>query len=156
MQNWGLFKAQTGDGRFQIAFQAIEAAVRQLTARQDGDVTSVVLFGSLARRRPTNDDIDLLIVTEPVSGSLSEVTRQFAEEVFGPLFLKFGQLFSFIVYTQEQLAQLRDVLPLLGEIQRQGVLLYGKDPFAEEDAEDTLTRTRAMVAKIEALTGQGM
>ncbi len=49
-----------------------------------------------------------------------------------------------------------DVLPLLDEIRRQRVLLYGKDPFAEEDAEDTLTRIRAMVAKIEALTGQGM
>jgi predicted nucleotidyltransferase len=131
MQTWSSFKAQTGDGRFQNAFQAIDAAVRHLTARLDGNVTSIMLFGSLARRRSTYDDIDLLIVTGPVPGSISEVTRRFAEEIFGPLFLEYDELFSFIVYTENQLAQLRDTLPLLDEIRREGVLLYGEDPFAE-------------------------
>jgi predicted nucleotidyltransferase len=131
MQTWNSFKAQTRDGHFQTAFQAIDAAVRQLQAQHDGAISSIVLFGSLARRRPTYDDIDLLIVTGPGPASMSEVTRRFAEEVFGPLFLEYGELFSFIVYTQDQFARLWDRLPLLAEIQREGILLYGQDPFSE-------------------------
>lgn len=131
MQSWRSFKTQAGNRRFQSAFQAVDAAIRQLTARHDGAILSMVLYGSLARRRSTYDDIDLLIVTTPGPDSTSETTRRFAEEVFGPLFLEYGELFSFIVYTQDQLAQLRDVLPFLAGIQREGVLLYGQDPFAE-------------------------
>jgi predicted nucleotidyltransferase len=131
MQTWNSFQASEADGRFQTAFQAVVAAVRQLTEQQDGNIISLVLFGSLARRRPSYDDIDLLIVTRSLSSSTSEVTRRFAEEVFGPLFLEYGELFSFVVYTQEQIAQLWGQLPLLDEIQREGVLLHGRDPFAE-------------------------
>jgi len=133
MQTWRSFKARTGDSRFQTAFEAIDAAMKQLTARQApcGAVTAVVLFGSLARRRSTYDDIDLLIVTEPGPVPVSNVTRRLAQEIFGPLFLEYGQLFSFVVYTQHQVAQLRDSVPLLDEIEREGVLLYGQDPFAE-------------------------
>jgi predicted nucleotidyltransferase len=90
-----------------------------------------VLFGSLARRRPSYDDIDLLIIIKWVPGTLSEITRRLAEEVFGPLFLEYGELFSPIVYTDGQFVQLQDRLPLLDEIRREGVLLYGQDPFAE-------------------------
>ena len=131
MQTWNSFKASEAGGRFQIAFQAVTAAVQQLTEQQDGNIISLVLFGSLARWRPSYDDIDLLIVTRSLSSSTSEVTRRFAEEVFGPLFLEYGELFSFVVYTQEQIARLWGQLPLLDEIQREGVLLHGRDPFAE-------------------------
>ena len=129
MQTWGTFKVQTGNGRFDTAFHAIDTAVKRLKTQHNGDVASVVLFGSLARQRSTYDDIDMLIVTESGTGSISEMTRRLAEQVFGPLFLEYGELFSFIVYTREQLAQLQDALPLLGEIRREGVLLYGHDPF---------------------------
>jgi hypothetical protein len=131
MQTWYTFKARAGNGRFETAFHAIEAAVRQLTAIQDGAIVSIVLFGSLARRRQKYDDIDILIVTQSGSGSLSEVTRRLAAEVFGPLFLEYGELFSFIVYTRDQLAQLEDMLPLLDAVRREGVLLYGQNPFTE-------------------------
>ena len=131
MQTWNSFKASEAGGRFQIAFQAVTAAVQQLTEQQDGNIISLVLFGSLARWRPSYDDIDLLIVTRSLLNSTSEVTRRFAEEVFGPLFLEYGELFSFVVYTQEQIARLWGQLPLLDEIQREGVLLHGRDPFAE-------------------------
>ena len=129
MQTWDAFKTQAGDVRFQSAFHAVEVAVRQLAATRDGAILSIVLFGSLARRRPTYDDIDMLIITEPGVASPSELTRHLAEEIFGPLFLQCGELFSFIVYTQAQLAQLQDILPLLDRVQREGVLLYGSDPF---------------------------
>jgi predicted nucleotidyltransferase len=129
MQTWATFKVQTGNGRFDTAFYAIDAAVKRLKAQHDGDVASVVLFGSLARQRSTYDDIYMLIVTESGTGSTSEMTRRLAETIFGPLFLEYGELFSFIVYTREQLAKLQDALPLLGEIRREGVLLYGCDPF---------------------------
>jgi predicted nucleotidyltransferase len=131
VQTWRSFKAQRGNGRFQTAFQAIDAAIKRLLARRNANIMSVILFGSLARRRPTYDDIDMLIITKPGSGSMSEVTRRFAVEVFGPLFLEYRELFSFIVYTQDQLAQLRDTLPLLDEIRREGVLIYGQDPFTQ-------------------------
>jgi len=49
MQTWNLFKTRAGNGHFRAAFEAVDAAVRQLTARHNGDVTSIVLFGSLAR-----------------------------------------------------------------------------------------------------------
>jgi hypothetical protein len=131
VQTWHSFKERTGDGRFQTAFHAIEAAIQQLAANHHLAILSIVLFGSLARRRPTYDDIDMLIVTQPWSASMSEVTRRFAVQIFGPLFLEYGELFSFIVYTQDQLAQVKGALPLLTEIQREGVLLYGQDPFIE-------------------------
>ena len=129
MQTWRSFKVEAGNGRFQDAFRAIEAAIRRLKAEESGTILSVVLFGSLARRRSTYDDIDLLVVVEPGSGSTSEGTRRLAEAIFGPLFLEYSQLFSHIVYTPYQLAQLRDILPLMDEIKRDGVLLYGQDPF---------------------------
>jgi len=138
MQTWNSFTASEAGGRFQTAFQAIAAAVRQLTEQQDGSTISLVLFGSLARRRPSYDDIDLLIVTGSLSSSTSEVTRRFAEEVFGPLFLEYGELFSFVVYTQKQIAQLWGQLPLLDEIQREGVLLHGRNPFAEAPGSSVL------------------
>ena len=133
MQTWRSFKAATGDGRFQDAVRAVEAVIRRLASqpKRPGAVLSVVLFGSLAQRHSTYDDIALLVVVEPGSGSTSEVTRWLAEGVFGPLFLEYGQLFSHLVYTPHQLAQLRDVLPLLDEIKRDGVLLYGRDPFTQ-------------------------
>ena len=129
MQTWRAFKTLGDNDPLQTAFRAIDSAVRELAARHNGDVTSVVLFGSLARRRSTYDDIDMLIVTEPGAGSTSEVTRRLAEEIFGPLFLEYGELFSFLVYTSDQFKQLQDTLPLLDEIRREGVLVYGRDPF---------------------------
>jgi predicted nucleotidyltransferase len=131
MKTWNLFKAQDEDNRFQIAFQAIAAAVSRLTEQRDGGIASIVLFGSLARRRPSYDDIDLLIIIKWAPGTLSEITRRLAEEVFGPLFLEYGEVFSPLVYTDVQFVQLQDRLPLLDEIRREGVLLYGQDPFAE-------------------------
>jgi len=131
MQNWSSFKTETGNGRFRDAFRAIEAAIHRLQAEGNGVILSVVLFGSLARRHPTYDDIDLFIVVEPGSGSMSEITRRLAHSIFGPLFLEYHQLFSHIVYTPYQLTQLRDILPLLDEIECDGVLLYGQDPFAQ-------------------------
>jgi len=128
MRTWSSFQASEAGGRFQTAFQAIAAAVRQLTEQQDGNIVSLVLFGSLARRRSSYDDIDLLIVTRSLSGSTSEITRRFAEKVFGLLFLEYGELFSFVAYTQDQFTQLRGLLPLLDEIEREGVLLYGMAP----------------------------
>ena len=122
--------------------------VRVTILRHDGTVISVILFGSLARRRVTYDDIDVLIVTEPGPGSISEVTRQLAQEVFGPLFLQYGELFSFIVYTQPQLRQLEEIMPLLAEIRREGVLLYGRDPF-------TQTAGASVSANRSSATGDG-
>jgi len=54
-----------------------------------------------------------------------------AEEVFGPLFLEHSELFSFLVYTREQIALLQGELPLLDVIRHEGVLVYGEDPFVE-------------------------
>jgi predicted nucleotidyltransferase len=129
MQTWHSFKTQAGNGRLQSALQALDAAITRLVARHDDTILSMVLFGSLARRRSNYDDIDVLIITEPGSTSMSDVTRRLAEEIFGPLFLEYGELFSFIVYSRQQFAQLRNTLPLLDEVRREGVLLYGPDPF---------------------------
>ena len=106
-------------------------AISRLIEHHNGNIVSVVLFGSLARRRPAYDDIDLLVVTDKAGGSPSEMTRRLAEEIFGPLFWEYGELFSPIIYTYEQLARLTGELPLLEVIRREGVLLYGQDPFAE-------------------------
>jgi predicted nucleotidyltransferase len=97
MQTWHSFKTQAGNGRLQSAWQAIDAAIKRLVTRHDGAILSMILFGSLARRRSTYDDIDVLIITEPGTTSMSTVTRRLAEEVFGPLFLEYGELFSFNV-----------------------------------------------------------
>jgi predicted nucleotidyltransferase len=103
----------------------------QVIEHHNGNIVSVVLFGSLARQRPTYHDIDLLVVTDQAAGSPSEITRRLAEEIFGPLFWEYGELFSPIIYTYEQLARLTGELPLLEAIRREGVLLYGQDPFVE-------------------------
>lgn len=131
MQIWSSYKAKTEGGRFERAHRAVAAAVSRLMEHHNGTIISVVLFGSLARRRPGYHDIDLLIVTDETAGSPSELTRRLAEEVFGPLFWEYGELFSPIIYTAGQLAQLKDELPLLETIRREGVLLYGQDPFVK-------------------------
>ncbi len=131
MQTWNSDKAHTEVGRLQAAHRAIAVAISRLSEHHNGNIVSVVLFGSLARRRPTYDDIDLLVVTDEAAGSPSEMTRQLAQEIFGPLFWEYGELFSPIVFTYEQLAKLTGELPLLEAIRREGVLLYGQDPFVE-------------------------
>jgi predicted nucleotidyltransferase len=131
MQTWRSFKTEAGNGHFQTAFQAIDTAIERLTAQRNGEVTAIILYGSLARRRSTYDDIDLFIIVKPGLGSISEVTRRLAEQIFGPIFLEYGELFSFVVYTPAQFTQLRDILQLLDDIQREGVLLYGENPFTK-------------------------
>lgn len=131
MQTWSSFKLKSGDARFANALRAIDGAVGQLHEYWDGGIAAVVLFGSLARAQPMYDDIDLLIVTSQELGSASEVTRRMAEKVFGPSFLEHGELFSFLVYTRQQIARLQGELPLLDVIRREGVLIYGEDPFVE-------------------------
>jgi predicted nucleotidyltransferase len=131
MQTWSSYKARTEGGRFQTAHRAIAVAISRLSEHHNGNIVSVVLFGSLARRRPTYHDIDLLVVTDQAAGSPAEATRRLAEEVFGPLFWEYGELFSPLIYTAGQLAQLQGELPLLETIRREGVLLYGQDPFTK-------------------------
>ena len=131
MQMWSSFRAQAASDRFQTALRAVAVAISRLIEHHNGNIVSVVLFGSLARRRPSYNDIDLLIVTDEAAGTPLETTRRLAEEVFGPLFWEYGELFSPIISTAEQLAELRGELPLLEAIRREGVLLYGQDPFTE-------------------------
>ena len=111
--------------------QALNAAVARLKKRYDGSLLSIVLFGSFARGEPDYVDIDLLIVTDSRLTSVPDITRELAEEVFGPLFWEYGELFSFLVYDKSRFDQLKNSLPLFQEIKSEGVLLYGRDVFAE-------------------------
>ncbi len=129
MKQWHSFKAKGRAPRFAAAFDAIDDAVGRLQAQCDGGLISVVLFGSLARLSATYDDIDLLVVADRKLGPVPDLMRRMAERVFGPAFLEHGQLFSFLVYTPEQLAHLRDELPVFKAVRRDGVLIYGEDPF---------------------------
>ncbi len=111
--------------------QALNAAVARLKQRYDGSILSIVLFGSFARGEPDYGDIDLLIVTDSRLTSVPDITRELAEGIFGPLFWEYGELFSFLVYDKSRFDQLKDSLPLFQEIKSEGVLLYGRDVFAE-------------------------
>lgn len=127
---WQAFKQATGSGYLAAGIQAVEAAVAALEEEGSGPrFQAVILFGSFARGEVAYDDIDLLIVADDSLGPTPRLTRELAEEVFGPLFLSFGELFSALVYTRSQFEALEPTLPLFEEIEREGILLYGWDPF---------------------------
>ena len=96
-EEWQGFKQKLGNGDFEAGVRAIEAAVAAMKEQYGSELLSVVLFGSLARGSKRYDDIDLLIVTADEIGPASEVTRSLAKGIFGPLFLDYGQLFSFLL-----------------------------------------------------------
>jgi predicted nucleotidyltransferase len=129
--NWADFKRTVGDGSFESALCAVDEALASLREKYGPTLLSVVLFGSLARQSRTYDDIDLLLVTDENLGSTHEVTQELSQEIFGHLFWEHGELFSFLVYSQAQFEGLRGRLPLLDEVERDGVLLSGQDLFAE-------------------------
>jgi len=129
-KEWERFKQELGNGDFEAGVQAVEAAVVALREQYGSELLSIMLFGSLARGSKRYDDIDLLIVTANETGPAGEVTRSLAKSIFGPLFLDYGQLFSFLLYSQAQLKALRSFLPLFDEIAQEGIVLYGRDPFA--------------------------
>ena len=128
---WAHFKRTVGDGDFESALCAVDEALASLRKKYGPALVSVILFGSLARKSRIYDDIDLLLVTDESWGSAHEVTKELSQEIFGPLFWEHGELFSFLVYSQAQFKELRGQLPLLDEVERDGVLLYGRDLFAE-------------------------
>jgi predicted nucleotidyltransferase len=127
--DWQAFKQAPGSDRLAAGIRAIEAAVAALERESGLRFQAVILFGSFARGEVTYDDIDLLIVVEDSPGSTHQITRQLAQEVFGPLFLRTGELFSALVYTRERFEALEPTLPLFEEIEREGILVYGRDPF---------------------------
>jgi predicted nucleotidyltransferase len=129
--NWADFKRTVGDGDFESALCAVDEALASLREKYGPALVSVMLFGSLARKSRTYDDIDLLLVTDENLGSIHEVTKELSREIFGRLFWEYGELFSFLVYNQAQFEGLQGRLPLLDEVERDGVLLYGRDLFAE-------------------------
>ena len=128
---WADFKRTIGDGDFESALCAVDEAIASLRKKYGPALVSVMLFGSLARKSRTYDDIDLLLVTDQNLGSTHEVTRELSREIFGHLFWEHGELFSFLVYSKAQFEKLRGKLPLLDAIERDRVLLYGQDLFAE-------------------------
>jgi len=129
-RTWERFKQGLGDGDFEAAIEAIEAAVMALKEHYGSELLSVMLFGSLARGNKGYDDIDLLIVIANERGPAGELTRNLAQSVFGPLFLDTGQLFSFLLYSETQLKALKGFLPLFDEIREDRIVLHGSDPFA--------------------------
>ena len=93
-------------------------------------VSRVYLFGSFARGKVhEGSDIDLLIVADDSLGPSHRLTRRLAEEAFGPPFLSCGELFSALVYTRSRFDGLESALPLFEQIEREGILLHGRDPF---------------------------
>ncbi len=128
---WADFKRTVGDGDFESALCAVDEALVSLRRKYGPALVSVMLFGSLARKSRAYDDIDLLLITEENLGSTHEVTKELSQEIFGHLFWEHGELFSFLVYSRAQFEELRGQLPLLDEVERDGVLLYGQDLFAE-------------------------
>jgi predicted nucleotidyltransferase len=128
---WVDFKRTIGNGDFESALYAVDEALASLRKKYGPVLLSVMLFGSLARKSRVYDDIDLLLVTHENLGSSHQVTRELSQEIFGHLFWEHGELFSFLVYSKAQFEQLRGHLPLLDEVEREGVLLYGHDLFAE-------------------------
>jgi predicted nucleotidyltransferase len=129
--NWTDFKRTVGDGDFESALYAVDEALVLLRKKYGPELVSVMLFGSLARKSRTYDDIDLLLVTDQNLGSTHEVTKELSQEIFGQLFWEHGELFSFVVYSKAQFEGLRGQLPLLDEVEKDRVLLYGQDLFAE-------------------------
>ena len=129
--NWTDFKRTVGDGDFASALYAVDEALALLRKKYGPALVSVMLFGSLARKSRTYDDIDLLLVTDQSLGSTHEVTKELSQEIFGHLFWEHGELFSFVVYSKAQFEGLRGQLPLLDEVEKDRVLLYGQDLFTE-------------------------
>ena len=129
---WAAFKEVARDRLIlQAGIQAVEAALARLREVHGPDLLSIIVFGSFARASQNYDDIDLLIVTRQPWGPVHQVTHRLSHDVFGPLFLEHGQLFSFLVYDQNQLQRLQDHLPLFAAVRKDGILLYGKDPFTK-------------------------
>ena len=129
--NWADFKRTVGDGDFESALYAVDKALALLRKKYGPALVSVMLFGSLARKSRTYDDIDLLLVTDQSLGSTHEVTKELSQEIFGHLFWQHGELFSFMVYSKAQFEGLRGQSPLLDEVEKDRILLYGQDLFAE-------------------------
>ena len=129
--HWADFKRTVGDGDFESALYAVDKALALLRKKYGPALVSVMLFGSLARKSRTYDDIDLLLVTDQSLGSTHEVTKELSQEIFGHLFWQHGELFSFVVYSKAQFEGLRGQLPLLDEVEKDRILLYGQDLFAE-------------------------
>jgi len=129
--HWADFKRTVGDGDFESALYAVDEALALLRKKYGPALVSVMLFGSLARKSRTYDDIDLLLVTDQSLGSTHEVTKELSQEIFGHLFWQHGELFSFVVYSKAQFEGLRGQSPLLDEVEKDRILLYGQDLFAE-------------------------
>jgi len=59
--------------------------------------------------------------------------------------LRDGQLFSFLLYSRAQLEGLRSLSPLFDQIAREGIVLYGQDPFAETTGSGVLANRSSPV-----------
>lgn len=110
----------------QIGKEALTKVLQRLKERFKGEIVSVMMYGSFARESKHFNDIDLLIITNKCFGPRYKTTKMFAKEVFGKVYWDYGIPFSFIVYSREQFEKLKGKLPLLGEIKREGVVLYGE------------------------------
>ena len=129
--NWADFRRTISGEDFESALRAVDEALASLRKKYGPTLLSVMLFGSLARKSRTYDDIDLLLVTDESLGPTHKVTQELSQEIFGHIFWEHGELFSFLVYSKAQFERLRGQLPLFDEVERDGILLYGQDLFAE-------------------------
>ncbi len=109
-------------------YEAAKDAAILLKRELKGNLVSVILYGSLAKKKEFVD-IDLLIITRRRIGSIYETNRMLSRNVFGRLFGKYGMLFSYIVFSHDQFAEMRGKSPLLDEIERHGVILHGRQIF---------------------------
>jgi len=127
---WTSFKeAARSKPTLQAGIQAVEAALALLHEKFGPDLDSVLLFGSFARGSIYYDDIDLLIITSHPLGTSHEVIQRLSQEIFGPLFLNYGQLFSFQVYGRDQFRRIKDHLLFLPGLIKEAIILYGENPL---------------------------
>ncbi|HAW49682.1 TPA: hypothetical protein DCX16_01840 [bacterium] len=120
---------------YQKGLAAVKESIEILKEKFGDKIYSVILYGSFARREQNFDDIDIFIITNHSLGPVYKVTNMFTQEVFLKPSDKYGMLFSPLVYDKNHFNQLKRFYPLLGDIKREGICLYGKKVLTKKTIE---------------------
>lgn len=85
-------------------------------------VTSIILYGSVARGIETEDsDIDIALI---VNKELDHITEELLSEFVVDMNLKHDRVFSVIDIENDVIRELEDIVPFYRNIMREGIVLW--------------------------------
>lgn len=96
--------------------------IRGLTEIFRGNITMIILYGSVARNEAKDDsDIDIAII---MKNDMDEKTQEQFIRWSADMDIRFDKVFSIIDIQEEKLEQWGNVLPFYKNVQKEGIVLW--------------------------------